>query len=94
MPRADLSNEELQLDDAPHINEDINFLLEMEMRPLCTSIIKKDIHMMKTLWRRPLTWESCHFYKLIEFLIQRKYHKGLESLLSPKNQFITHFYEP
>ena len=94
MPRADLYGEELSPEDAPNVIDDVNFLLDLEIRPLKTCIIKKDYELLTKLWRKLPAWDSCHFYKLIELLIERKDDKGLGKLTTPKNHFINHFYEP
>lgn len=94
MPRADLSNMDLEPEDAPNMVDDVEFLLDFEIRPLRACIIKKDFATLAKLWRRPLVWDSCHFYKMIELFIQRKDHRSLDKLLSPKNHYVSHFYEP
>ena len=94
MPRADLSDVDLGPEDAPHMIDDVNFLLEMEIRPLRACIIKKDYEVLKKIWKRLPAWDSCHLYKLIELFIKRKDDKGLAKLTSPRDHFVTHFYEP
>ena len=94
MPRADLIDMELGPEDAPNMVDDVKFLLDIEIRPLRTLIIKKDYEALKKVWRRLPAWDACHFYKMIELFIQRKDHRTLEKLLTPKNHFVTHFYEP
>ena len=46
MPRADLTDPDLQDDFSPHVVDDIHNLLELEIRPLRTCIIVKDYKMM------------------------------------------------
>ena len=94
MPRADLCEEALEPEDAPNMIGDVALLLELEIRPLRACIIKKDYEVLNKLWRRALTWDSCHFYKIIEHFIKRKDHRGLEKFMSPKNHYINFFYEP
>ena len=94
MPRADLCEEALEPEDAPNMIGDVALLLELEIRPLRACIIKKDYEVLNKLWRRALTWDSCHFYKVIEHFIKRKDHRGLEKFMSPKNHYINFFYEP
>jgi len=94
MARADLSNPDLEFNQSPHIVDGVDDLLELEMRPLRIAIILKDHKMLSKLWRRNSAWESCHFYRVIEMLLQRKDHRGLRELLVPQNHFINHFYEP
>lgn len=94
IPRVDLSHMDLRPEDAPNMVDDVNYLLNLEMRPLQTCIIKKDYAILLKIWRRLQVWDSCHFYKIIETFIKRKDHRGLDKLLSPKNHFVNHFYEP
>ena len=94
MPRADLADPGLQLDFSPHVIDDVHQLLNLEMRPLRTCIIAKDYKMMQRLWRKLPAWDSHHFYKLIEILLERKDAKGLKMLTNPINHFVTHFFEP
>lgn len=94
MPRADLCEEALDPEDAPHMIGDVELLLELEIRPLRACIIKKDYEVLTKLWRRLPAWDSCHFYKIIEHFIKRKDHRGLDKFTSPKNHFVNFFYEP
>lgn len=94
MPRADLYGEELSPEDAPNMIDDVNFLLELETRPLRTSIVNKDLEVLPKLWRRLPAWDQCHYYNVIETLIKRKDDKALAKLSTPSSPFISHFYEP
>ena len=51
---------------------DTDRLLEIEIEPLRICAFVKDHNMLKRLWRRMLSWEPCHLYKIIEILISRK----------------------
>lgn len=94
MPRADICEEGLEPEQAPHVIGDTDFLLELELRPLKASMIKKDYEVLTKLWRRGPSWDSCHFYKIIELFIKRKDHRGLDKFISPKNHYVNNFYEP
>ena len=91
IPRADICQEDLEPEQAPHIIDDVDFLLELEIRPLRACVIKKDYEVLTKLWRRAPSWDSCHFYKVVEMFIMRKDHKGLEKFTS---HFVNLFYEP
>ena len=71
-----------------------DILLQLELRPLRVCALKKDHKMMQKLWRRLPVWDSCHFYSMVEFLIEQKDSAGLNKLLSPQDKFVNHFYEP
>ena len=92
-PREDLSDPDLGIDQPPHMIDDPDYLLDLEMRPLLTAAKVKDHKMLQRIWKRTLAWDACHFYKLIEFYIKTKDNAGLtkftQSLLN-----INHFYEP
>lgn len=94
VPRADISEEGLEPEQSPHIIGDVDLMLALEIRPLTACVIKKDYEVLAKLWRRLPSWDSCHFYKIIELFIKRKDHRGLEKFTSPKNHFANHFYEP
>jgi len=64
------------------------------MRPLRACVVAKDFKMLKRIWRRLQTWESCHFYKLVELFIEREEVAGFEMFLNPTDKFIRLFYEP
>ena len=64
------------------------------MRPLFACAIKGDYKNLGKVWRnKKITWRPCHFYKLIEFLLQRQDKKGIEEFVTPQDQYITPFYE-
>ena len=69
MPRCDLSDMDLGPEDAPNMVDDVNFLLDVEFRPLRACILNKNIEVLKKIWRKPQVWDACHFYKVIELLI-------------------------
>ena len=92
--RIDVGNPDLELDQSPNMVEDADVLLDLEVRPLRAAIIAQDYPMLNVLWRRSLTWEPCHFYRIIELLLQRNDTTGLDRLLSPQNHFINQFYDP
>ena len=94
MPRADLSVPDLEPDQPPHLVDGVDYLLELEIRPLLACIIAKDYAMLLKLWRRLSAWESCHFYRLLEILFDRKDKLGLTKLLTPQNHFVNNFCEP
>ena len=64
------------------------------MRPLFACAIKGDYKNLGKVWRnKKISWRSCHFYKLIEFFLQRQDKKGIEGFVTPQDQYITPFYD-
>lgn len=94
VPRIDLSDSELWLTTAPNHIQDVDELLEYELMPLSICILKKDNKMLTKLWRQSNTWDSCHFYRLIELFNEHKDEAGLQKFLYPVDKFITPFFEP
>ena len=74
MPKIDFSDPDLQPEDAPYkIDYDMNELLDLELRPLRICLVNKDYKLMQKIWKKySSAWESCHFYKFLELIIQRK----------------------
>lgn len=66
VPRLDISDHEHWYDAAPNMIQDTEELLEYEMLPLRICIINKNYKMLNKIWRKKNTWDSCHFYRMIE----------------------------
>ena len=81
MARADLSNPDLKLDEPPHIVDSVEDLLDLEVKLLRIAIVQNDHKMLNKLWRQPMAWESCHFFRVIELLVKQKFLKGLDILV-------------
>ena len=94
VPRADMSDTQSWPDTPPNNIMDVEELLDYEMLPLRICVINKDSKMLQKMWRLQNTWESCHFYQLIEMLIQKDEVQSLKKLVLPVDKFITHFFEP
>ena len=92
-PREDLSDPDLALDQPPHIIDDAEFLLELEMRPLLTTAKIKDHKMLQRIWKKTLAWDACHFYKVLQYYIKAKDQSGMSRFISSIIN-IDHFYEP
>ncbi len=86
IPRADLSDPELALDQAPSHIDDCEYLLELEMRPLFSCAVNKDYNLLSQIWRRPSAWDQCHFLKLVTFMAEREDWDGLNKFLQLQDQ--------
>ena len=69
VPRTDMSDSENWPQTPPNNVLDVDELLDYEMLPLRICALNKDYKMLARMWRLQNTWESCHFYQLIELLI-------------------------
>ena len=94
IPRADLSDPELLLDQAPTHIDDAQYLLDLEMRPLFSCAVNKDYEFLNKIWRLGPAWDSCHFFKIFEFMAERQDWDGLTQFLQAQADNINHFYEP
>ena len=94
IPRSDLSELDLQLDQSPHIVDGTDTLLELEMRPIRAILCKKDHKMLQRIWKKQPSWEPCHFYKLIELLIEQEDSSTFQRFIAGLSTSLTQFYEP
>ena len=64
------------------------------MLPLTICIQLKDYQMMYKVWRQPRTWDSCHFYRIIQLFNDENDTVGLKKFLYPIDKYVTLFFEP